>query len=168
MNSFKLYVYSFVARLLPESRGFGIKNALLRWAGAKIGRNVRVYSTVSILGSGSLEIGDDVHVGPGVIILSSQPAGIKIGSCVDIGPGVVIANGTHEIDRKGPHIAGKGIAKQIVIGDGCWLGARVTILACVELPRKTLVAAGAVVTKSVEGECRLVAGVPAEVKKAWR
>lgn len=166
MSSFKLYVYSIVARLLPESRGFGLKNALLRWAGAKIGRNVRVYSSASILGSGALGIGDDVHIGPGVIILSSQPSGIKIGSCVDIGPGVVITNGTHEIDREGSHIAGEGIAKPIVIGDGCWIGARATILAGVELPRKTLVAAGAVVTKSIEGESQLLAGVPAEIKKA--
>lgn len=165
MSSIKLYLFSLVSRLLPESSAFGWKCRMLRWVGAKVGENVRVYSSVKILGTGMLEIGSDVHIGPGVMIMASQPAKVRIGSCVDIGPGVLITNGTHEIDRVGDHIAGRGIAQDVEIGDGCWLGARATILSGVSLPRKILVAAGAVVTKSIEGEGQLVAGVPAETKK---
>lgn len=166
MNSIKLYLFSLVSRLLPESSGFGLKCRMLRWAGAKVGDNVRIYSSVKILGTGTLEIGSDVHIGPGVMIMASQPAKVRIGNCVDIGPGVLITNGTHEIDRAGEHIAGRGIARDLKIGDGCWLGARAMVLPGVTLPRKTLVAAGAVVSKSIERESLLIAGVPAVVKKS--
>ena len=166
MSSFRLYLYSLIVRLLPESRGFAIKNALLRWVGAKIGENVRIFSSVQIVGTGSLVIGNDVHIGSRALIYAVAPAGVTIGDCVDIAPEVILHSGSHMIDPAGAHIAGEGTAAPIVVGSGSWLGARATILAGVELPRKTLVAAGAVVTKSVEGESQLLAGVPAEVKKA--
>lgn len=170
MSSVRLYVYSLLVRLLPESSGFGIKSAILRWAGAKVGTNVRVYSSAHILGVGGLVIGDDVHIGPGVRICPNRPATVTIGSHVDIGPDVLILTGSHEIDPVGEHTAGKGTAASVSVADGCWLGARSTILPGVALPRKTLVAAGAVVTKTPPGRggrgAPLLAGVPAAVKRA--
>lgn len=92
---------------------------------------------------------------------------MTIGSRIDIAPGVTILTGSHEIDPKGEHIAGKGTTASVAIGSGSWLGARSVILSGVTLPEKTLVAAGAVVTKSIEeAEC-LLAGVPAAVKKRY-
>jgi maltose O-acetyltransferase len=84
---------------------------------------------------------------------------------VDLGPEVMILTGSHEIDLEGEHIGGEGTAASVTIGNGCWLGARAMILPGVTLADKTLVAAGSVVTKSVDVPCSLVAGVPAEVKK---
>ena len=78
----------------------------------------------------------------------------------------MIITGSHEIDAVGEHTACPGSAESVEIGDGCWLGARSTILPGVALPRKTLVAAGSVVTRTVEGDGVLVAGVPAEVKRS--
>lgn len=176
MNSVKLFVYGQIARLLPESRGYGLKVALLRWAGAKIGRNVRIYSSTLIVGNGALEIGDDVHIGALGYIHPVAPAGITIGSHVDIGPRVTILNGSHEIDLSGDHIGGKGATAPVTIGSGSWLGARATILPGVTLPSKTLVAAGAVVTKSpldpnlqpqLPTSGLLLAGIPATVKKVY-
>lgn len=165
MNSFKLYLYGLVSRLLPESRCYALKNSLLKWAGAKIGSNVRIYASAHILGTGGLIIGDDVHIGPGVRINTFFPATITIGSHVDIGPEALLETGTHEIDPSGDHIGGKGKSLSVVIGSGSWLGARATILPGVTLPPKTLVAAGAVVTKSIDVPCSLIAGVPASLKK---
>lgn len=165
MNSLKLYLYSLIARLIPESRGYGIKNALLRWAGAKIGANVRIFSSVQIVGTGSLVIGNDVHIGSRALIYAVAPAGVTIGDCVDIAPEVILHSGSHKIDSAGVHIAGEGNAVPIVIGSGSWLGARATILPGVTLPEKTLVAAGAVVTKSIDAPSTLLAGVPAVAKK---
>lgn len=167
MRSSILWLYKLLTCWLPESRGFGWKNFLLRLAGAKIGKNVRIYTSVRIIGTGSLVIGDDVHIGPGVLISLAAPAGVTIGSHIDIAPGVTILTGSHEIDPKGEHIAGKGTTAPVAIGSGSWLGARSVILSGVTLPEKTLVAAGAVVTKSIaEAEC-LLAGVPAAVKKRY-
>jgi len=165
MKAFRLWIYQRLTCWLPESRCFAFKCALLRWAGAKVGRNVRIYSSATIVGSGALEIGDDVHIGSGVFISSAAPAGVVIGSHVDIAPQVMILTGSHEIDAKGEHIGGKGTTVSVSIGDGCWLGARTTILPGVTLTEKVLCAAGSVVTKSVEDECCLIAGVPAVVKR---
>ena len=167
MKSTGLWIYRVLVALLPESRCYRFKNFLLRLAGAKIGKNVRIYSSAFITGVGGLEIGDDVHVGTQVTISSAAPGMVRIGSHVDIGPGAVIFSGTHEIDVAGEHVAGEGVAKSIFIGDGCWIGARAVILPGVELPRKTVVAAGAVVIGSIKEELSLVAGVPATVRKKY-
>lgn len=168
MNSIVLWLYRIVTWWLPESRAFAFKAMLLRFAGAKIGRNVRIYSSAMFAGVGGLEIGDDVHIGPSTLFMTARPATIVVGNHVDIGPGVVLTNGTHEINPLGPHIGGRGVARPVVIGDGCWIGARAVLLPGVELPRSTLVAAGSVVTKSVPESHCLVTGVPATVKKQYR
>lgn len=167
MSTVRLYIYHLLTMLIPESRCFGFKNRLLRWAGAKIGSNVRIYSSAKILGNGSLEIEDDVHIGPRTFIYVSAPAKVLIGSCVDIAPEVLVETGTHEIDPEGAHIGGKGKSLDVTIGSGSWLGARSTILPGVSIPEKTIVAAGAVVTKSPTGVKSLLAGVPAQVKKVY-
>lgn len=138
---------------------------LLRLAGATIGKNVRINSSAVFSGNGELVIGDDVWIGAGDVICPVAPACINIGSHVDFGPGAMIITGSHEIDLDGEHIGGKGMVASVTIGNGCWLGARALILPGVTLAEKTLVAAGAVVTKSVDVPCSLVAGVPAAVKK---
>lgn len=167
MKSFRLFVANSINRFLPESCCCEIKRFLYCWAGAKIGTNVRIYSSVKVLGVGDLEIGDDVHLGSDVLIYLSKGAKVKIGSHVDIAPRVALHTGTHNVDPKGDHIAGAGSHGDVIVGDGCWIGVSSTILAGVELQGKTLVAAGSVVTKSpVCGNC-LVAGVPAKIKKSF-
>lgn len=168
MSSAMLWLYRILTWWLPESRAFAFKTMLLRLAGAKVGRNVRIYSSAMFTGVGGLEIGDDVHIGPSVLFLTARPAVITVGSHVDIGPAVVVASGTHEVDPFGLHIGGRGVARSVTVGDGCWIGAGAVVLAGVDLPQNTLVAAGAVVTRSVQKSHCLVAGVPASVKKCYR
>ena len=166
MKTWRLYIYRLLTVLLPETCCFGLKAALLRWSGARVGKHVRIGSSAVFIGTGTLVIGDDVWIGAQNYISPVEPAAISIGAHCDFGPGVMIITGSHEIDAVGEHTAGPGSAKSVEIGDGCWLGARSTILPGVALPRKTLVAAGSVVTRTVEGDGVLVAGVPAEVKRS--
>jgi acetyltransferase-like isoleucine patch superfamily enzyme len=56
---------------------------------------------------------------------------------------------------------GRSTSAPIVVEDGCWIGARATILPGVTLGRGCVVAAGAVVASSVEPNM-LVGGVPAK------
>lgn len=166
MNTSRLYLYNIVARLLPETRCFRFKAFMLAWCGAKVGRNVRICSSAKIFGNGNLSIGDNVWIGERCFIKATSPAGIEIGSCCDIAPQVTLMTGTHEINAEGSRVAGKGCGRSITIGDGCWLCMCSTVLPGVELARRTLVAAGAVVTKGVTMEGTLVAGVPArELRK---
>lgn len=167
MKSFRLWLYSVVCRILPETRFFAFKVLFLRWCGAKVGENVRISSSARFYGGGELFIGDDVWIGSGDMIHVVPGARIKIGSCCDLGPEVMILTGSHEVDVVGLHVAGEGTKADVEIGDGCWLGARSMVLPGVVLAAKTLVAAGAVVTKSVSVGGSLIVGVPAEIRKCY-
>lgn len=149
--------------LIPESKGWGLKRALLRLAGAKVGRQVKISSTLKVYGAGTLEIGDNTWVGYQTLIAASSS--VVIGANCDIAPRVYIGTGTHLIDVNADHVAAKDISKDVCIGDGCWLGANSTILPGTEIGCKCVVAAGAVVAKSFTVDKILIAGVPAERKK---
>lgn len=165
MNTMRLYVYSLLTKILPETRFFDLKVRLLRWCGAKIGENVRINSSARFWGSGRLVIGDDVWIGPATILCTGVGGDIAIGSHVDISLRVNMSTGSHEIDVAGEHSAGKGTQKSIVVEDGVWIGMGVTTLQGVTIGRKAIVAAGSVVTRDCEA-CVLYAGVPAVKKKS--
>lgn len=167
MNCLMLWLYRLMTWWLPESRGFGYKNFLLRLSGARIGKNVRIYTSARIFGAGFLEIGDDVHIGPETMIYTSCDAKVVIGNCVDIASRVTILTGSHEVDPDGAHIAGKGTSKDVVIGDGCWIGANATVFGGVTFHEKTIVAAGSVVLTGADRGLCLLAGAPAEVRKTY-
>ena len=156
------YLNKLIFSLLPETRCFGFKRCLLRLSGATIGKNVRVCSSAMIIGAGKLTIGDNTWVGHRVILSASSS--IRIGKNVDIAPNVFIGNGTHEITPDKDRIADTELSKDIVIGDGCWICANVSILAGVTIGKKCVVAAGSVVTKSFD-DMTLIAGIPAVAKK---
>lgn len=87
--------------------------------------------------------------------------GIEIGKNTRIGPGVKIISANHNIYNFDIHDK----EKPIKIGGNCWIGANAVILPGVELGYHTIVAAGAVVSKSFEeGDC-IVGGVPAKLIK---
>jgi acetyltransferase-like isoleucine patch superfamily enzyme len=160
MHTALLHLAKLIFSLLPETRLFGVKARLLRLAGARLGENVRVCSSATILGSGDLVIGDDTWVGHQVLICAGSR--VTIGAAVDIGPRVYIGTGTHEIDQDGPHSAGTGINKDVVIEDGVWLGVGSVVLPGVTIGTKSVIAAGAVVTEDVPPHV-LAGGVPARV-----
>jgi maltose O-acetyltransferase len=86
--------------------------------------------------------------------------GIRIGNNVSISADVFLITGTHDMnDNMG------GIDyPPTLIDDYVWIGTRAMVLPGVRINRGAVVAAGAIVTKSV-GEKEVVAGVPARVIK---
>ena len=123
--------------------------------------------------------GREVKVAPGAIIrVPKEQIGrniffglycyvngnVTVGDNVLIGPYVTIAAGNHKFDPKTGWFSArteKDGDDTIVIGDGCWLGSKVTVTAGVKLGRANLVCAGAVVTHSTE-DYAIMAGVPAK------
>lgn len=83
-----------------------------------------------------------------------------IGDNVAIGPFVRLITDTHEIGPSHKR-AGKSRFDPIVVGDGSWIGAAVTVLAGVTIGKGCVVAAGAVVTRDVPDNT-MVGGVPAQ------
>jgi maltose O-acetyltransferase len=107
--------------------------------------------------------GRDVHIGPGSFVnfgcVFDNLGTITIGSGCDIGMETLFATSTHEIgapERRAGAVSGQ----PIVVGDGCWIGARAMILPGTTVGAGCIVAAGAV----VRGDCEpngLYAGIPA-------
>jgi acetyltransferase-like isoleucine patch superfamily enzyme len=159
MHSFRLYVYNTLSSLAPPTRLFGLKRFLLRWAGAKIGSNVRIVSSARFLCTGALEIGDNTWVGHEVLIVGGDAA-VRIGRDVDIGPRVTLVTGGHEPHGLPGKAAGRGISSPITIGDGAWVGASATLLGGVSVGSCGLIAAGALVRADVAAG-QVVGGVPA-------
>lgn len=140
MNSLITHFNNLLFPLLPETRCFGLKRAMWRLAGAKVGMDVRISSSAKIVCSGQLEIGDSTWVGSQVLLAPASK--IVIGKNCDIAPRVYIGNGTHEIDSGGSRIAGRGVTLDVTIGDGCWLCANSTILPGAKIGNLCIVASG--------------------------
>jgi len=100
-------------------------------------------------------------------IFSTGPDGpVRIGSHCDIGPGVMLVTGSHFLGES-KRRAGNGFAEPIVIGNGCWIGARSLILGGVTVGDSCVIAAGSVVIPGEYPSHVLLSGVPAGVTKTF-
>ena len=132
---------------------------LFRLMGYQVHSSVRIYSSVQIMGAIDVKIGARTFIGHETLITGGA-ASITIGEDCDISDRVGILCGTHEIDPIGPRSAGAGTGKDIVIGNGVWIGYGALILPGVTIGDKAIIGAGAVVTKDIP-ERTIVAGNPA-------
>ncbi|WP_052748459.1 hypothetical protein [Cellulomonas sp. FA1] len=90
--------------------------------------------------------------------------GVSIGTSVAIGPGVAIITDSHEIGQRHRR-AGDRVHGPVVIEDGVWVGASVTIVGPVTIGAGAIIAAGAVVVRDVPPDV-VVGGVPARMLRA--
>lgn len=125
--------------------------------------NVKFCGRGWVYGRGRLIIGEGTWLSPGAVFHTHQEADIQIGARCDFGPGVEFVTGSHEIGTA-ERRAGVGTARTIVVGNGCWIGAKSLILGGVTIGDGAIIAAGAVVTRDVPAHT-LVAGVPAVIKR---
>ena len=148
---------------MPRAQPFlAAKRVLLRSLGATLGQRVMIYPDVVIVPiSSRLILGDDVDLGSGVLI--TTPGGVTIGDRAMIGYGSKILSANHNVPRGRGRVFRSGhTLAQITIGPDTWLGANVVVLPGVSIGEGAIVAAGAVVTKSIP-PFMIAAGVPAIV-----
>lgn len=136
--------------------------------GVSIGRSctISAYSrlvasvTPNALGVG-IEIGD--HVGIGEFSRIGGSGGVKIGKNTHMAQYLSIHPENHKFDQPDKDIIDQGtIRAPIVIGENCWIGAKVTILAGVHIGDNCVIGAGSIVTKSIPRNS-IAVGVPAKV-----
>ena len=122
--------------------------------------------TIEVGAEASLHIGSNVYINLGTTILSKIE--IHIGDRCLIGPEVMILDEDgHPLSWSGRHdYWPKGrqgrIGAPVIIEPNVWICARATILKGVTIGAHSVIAAGAVVTRSVPPKT-IVAGVPARV-----
>lgn len=167
MNSKKLYLVSFIFRILPPSRLHGFKCSLLRWAGAKIGKNVEIMSSAKIVGDFDLIIGDECFIGHEAFLFGPRGSVIELENYSKLGSRTIVVTGTHRFSTDGNCIEKEGTYGNIKICKGA-----VVSTGSIVLPGKTVgemahVAAGSVVTKDVSPYCR-VGGAPAKLIRDLR
>ena len=112
-----------------------------------IGDNVGIGEFAYLGGAGGLEIGDDCIIGQ---YLSCHPE-------------------NHNYEDAETPIRLQGVKRKgIKIGRNCWIGSKVTILDGVSIGDSCIIAAGAVVTRSMPPNS-IIAGVPAKpIKKIYQ
>jgi acetyltransferase-like isoleucine patch superfamily enzyme len=144
-----------------------LRARLVSLFGAKVGRNVRIYEVQFFnltRGFSTLEIADDVHIGPGCLIDLHAP--LSIGARSALSPGATIithsdpgsAHGSRMCKPYPPQAAG------VVIGSDCWIGANATLLAGSVLEDRVTIGSGSVVRGTIP-RGNMAAGAPAVVKK---
>ena len=123
--------------------------------GLKLGENSVVYGSSHLREPHKIIIGNHSSIGDSCVL--DGRSGLTIGNSVNISTGAWIWTLQH--DPNDPNLTATGAP--VVIEDYAWISSRTTILPGVTIGKGALVAAGAVVTKSVE-PYTIVGGVPAK------
>ena len=148
----KDYLCNFVINQIPF-HDLRMKN--YRRLGVKIGAGSTIFMSTDMHEAENISIGEATVINQHCYL--DGRGGLKIGNNVNISSHVLLVAGSHDV-QNGEHFA--GYSEPITIEDYVWLCTRSTILAGVTVGRGAVVAAGAVVTKSVE-PYTIVGGVPA-------
>jgi acetyltransferase-like isoleucine patch superfamily enzyme len=126
------------------------------------------YSTIEDFctinnGVGDVFIGSETRVGMGNVIIGP----VTIGNNVIFAQNIVMSGLNHSYeDLNLPISKQKEITSLITVEDDCWIGANAVITAGVTIGKHSVVAAGAVVTKSVP-PFSVAVGNPARIIKQY-
>ena len=159
--SARLYVVNLVSGLLPQSRAFGIRRALYRSAGVHLSKNVRLNGGVMIQNP-NVRVGEGTWIGRRTEFAATSRSSITIGSSCDVSQDVLFITGSHDIGGSERRAGASDQSLPIEVGDGSWIGARVTMLGGASIGKGVVVAASSLV-RDVFPDNVLIAGTPAKI-----
>lgn len=123
------------------------------------GRDIAIAPGAIVRVPDKSKLGSDIFIG----LYSYVNGPVTIEDHVLIGPHCALTAGHHKFDPATQAFTARteqDYDNSIVIGQGSWLAAGVTVTAGVKIGKANLICAGAVVTKSTE-DYAIMAGVPA-------
>jgi putative colanic acid biosynthesis acetyltransferase WcaF len=122
----------------------GLKVAVLRGFGARVGRGVLIKPGVQIKFPWKLVIGNDAWIGEHVWIDNLDT--VTIGSDVCISQGAMLLCGSHDFKRETFDL----ITRPITVEDGAWICARAIVCSGVRVGTHAVLTAGSVATGPLE------------------
>lgn len=157
-------LYQLLAAWLPQSYHFKparlVRVFFAKMVLTKCGKDVNIEHNARF--TPGVELGN--RSGIGIDCEITGP--VKIGDNVMMGPEVIIYTSGHKFDLTDIPMMDQGSTepKPVIIGDDVWLGRRVIIMPGVTIGQGSVIGAGAVVTKDVP-PYSVAVGVPAKVVK---
>ena len=131
-----------------------VRNLFYMLAGIQIGPKTVIHMGARFFQPRNIKIGEGTIVGDHIFL--DGRAQLTIGRHVDIASEVMIYNSEHDLEKDDFG----SLEAPVEIGDYVFIGPRAIILPGVKIGKGAIVAAGAVVTKSVQ-DYEIVGGVPA-------
>ena len=135
-----------------------------------IGNNCRIgaYSRL-IISTTYNNLGEYIHignnVGMGEFCRIGGSGGVSIGDNTIIAQYLSLHPENHNFSDTSKLIKEQGTTRKAInIGENCWIGAKVTVLAGVTIGNNCIIAAGSVVNKSMPDNS-IIGGVPAKIIK---
>jgi putative colanic acid biosynthesis acetyltransferase WcaF len=138
-----LIISQLLFQLCPLSLS-ALKRSVLRFYGAKIGRNVTIKPQVKITFPWKLEIGDHVWLGEECWLFNLER--IVIASNVCISQRAFLCTGSHNYKLPTFDL----ITKPITLAEGAWIGAGAWVGPGVNIGRQAVLTAGSVAANHLE------------------
>lgn len=156
------WIQPFIA-WIPGITGFAIRYVFFKLLFNRLGGFSYIAPSVTMQRSYGIRAGRRLAVNRGTII--DGKGKIQIGDNVLIGPYVVIASAQHSFDQADlPMIMQVETQKEVVIGNDVWIGAHAVILPGVHIGDRVIIGAGSIVSHDIESHSVAV-GAPARVIK---
>ena len=170
MRYLLLALYYGFAQYIPKSHR-PVVGRLSRDFRAVVARGVLAHAGPRVNIEPRVDFGDGSHVSVGAhsgIGAGSRIEAAVIEDGVIIGPELLAVSRNHLFSDPDEWIGHQGRSERLPVrvGEGSWIGARVTLLPGVQIGRQCVVGAGSVVTRDVE-EFSVVAGNPARLIRRW-
>lgn len=162
-STFSLFFYYLFLKYLPSNSLCSVcvrlRAYVAKYIFDRVGSNLNIASGVRFGKGAKISIGNNSGIGENCYLVAMDH--IYIGDNVMIGPEVMILTGGHDYnDPTKSLIAQNIITKPVVIGNDCWISARVTILPGISICDRVIIAAGSIVSKSIS-ESGIYGGNPA-------
>ncbi len=156
-----LFSLSFV-KAAESSLGYYIHEHVTWRYKMRYGENLRVHASASIRNPQNITVGNNSHINYNCCIWCGENSHIILGDNLLMGPGVKMFSTNHGTKKDAPMTFQDFTEADIVVGNDCWLGANVVLLKGVHIPDGCIVAAGAVVSKSLTEPYTIYGGIPAK------
>ncbi|KAJ5625461.1 hypothetical protein N7510_001770 [Penicillium lagena] len=145
----------------PQQKDTSSQEDILRRLFGHAGKGIYVEPPLFVDYGCNISVGDGFYANFHLTVLDCGL--VTIGNNVSIGPNVSIITGEHEtqIEARRAH-PGLEFTREITIGDDCWIGANVIILAGVTIGEGSSIGAGSVVKRDIP-PFSVAVGSPARV-----